>query len=112
MMTDKEKLILDLVQGQMNSLKILGENQSKDLNDIRKNGYGDIHPSNQESVITGLSYTHGYTVGYNVLAEKILELLGMTDGEIVELNEKNERIVEENKNYRKMITDRIINKYK
>lgn len=96
-MTKKEELILEIIKSRMEPLKSLGEEQEDQLKDIRKNGYGDIHPANQESVVTGLSYTHGYTVGHNVLAESIIELLGMTDDEIVQLNLENERIEAENK---------------
>jgi hypothetical protein len=69
------------------------------LKDLRDNGYGNIHPFYRDEMKSGISYTHGYSVGHKCLAEQVIELLKMTEDEITSKIEDDKRIEEENKNY-------------
>jgi len=98
-MTNKEKLILDILTKGLESIIKVGEEQEKMLKDLRDNGYGDIHPFHRDEMKSGISYTHGYSVGHKCLAEQVIELLKMTEDEITSKIEDDKRIEEENKKY-------------
>lgn len=98
-MTNKDKLILDILTKGLKSITKVGEEQEKMLKDLRDNGYGDIHPFHRDEMKSGISYTHGYSVGHKCLAEQVIELLKMTEDEITSKIEDDKRIEEENKKY-------------
>jgi len=98
-MTNKEKLILDILTKGLESIIKVGEEQEEMLKDLRDNGYGDIHPFHRDEMKSGISYTHGYSVGHKNLAEQVIELLKMTEDEITSKIEDDKRIEEENKKY-------------
>jgi len=98
-MTNKEKLILDILTKDLESIIKVGEEQEEMLKDLRDNGYGDIHPFHRDEMKSGISYTHGYSVGHKCLAEQVIELLKMTEDEITSKIEDDKRIEEENKKY-------------
>ena len=95
-MTEKEKLILDLL-GDPTPVEELKQRQLDTLEDFNQNGYGDIHPSNIESIKDGLHYTHGYCVGHIELLKKITELISMGVTELADLKSENDRVVEDNR---------------
>ncbi len=98
-MTNKEKLILDILTKGLESIIKIGEEQEEMLKDLRDNGYGDIHPFHRDEMKSGISYTHGYSVGHKCLAEQVIELLKMTEDEITSKIEDDKRSEEENKRY-------------
>jgi hypothetical protein len=98
-MTNKEKIIIDILKKDLESIVKVGEEQEKLLKDLRDNGYGDIHTLYRDEMKSGVSYTHGYSVGHKVLAEQVIELLNMTEDEINSKIEDDKRIEEENKKY-------------
>jgi len=98
-MKDKEKLIYDIINSGLKSISKLGKQQEKIIKNLRKDGYGDIHPFYKDEMKSGASYTHGYTVGHLSLAKNIIDLLKMSEEEIIELNVENKRIEQQNKDY-------------
>jgi len=106
-MNNKEKLITDIIKRDLEGIVRLGKDQEKMLDDLRKNGYGDIHPFYQDEMKSGISYSYGYTVGHKCLAEIVLEFLEMTEEEIQEHIAESERIAKENKKYAKKLLKEI-----
>ena len=100
-MEGKDKLIYDIIMSSISGLEKVGRNQQKQINNLRENGYGDIHTAFQDEMKSGLSYTHGYTVGHIELAKIIMSLLKMTEEEIKSYIKKNKEIEKENKKYTK-----------
>ena len=106
-MEDKEKLIYDIIKSGLKGISKLGKQQEKMIKDLRKDGYGDIHPFYKDEMKSGISYTHGYTVGHLALANDILDLLKMSEEEIVELNKKNKDIERQNEEYMKNLSEEM-----
>jgi hypothetical protein len=98
-MTNKEKLIIDIITKGLESIIKVGEEQEKMLKNLRDNGYGDIHSFYKDEMKSGISYTHGYSVGHKILAKKVIELINMTESEIESQIEEDKKTEEENKKY-------------
>ena len=113
-MKNKEKLIYDIINSGLKSISKLSKQQEKMIKGLRKDGYGDINPFYKDEMKSGISYTHGYTVGHLLLAKDVLSLLKMSKEEIVELNIKNKDIKRQNEEYMKNLKaemkDRVKNK--
>ncbi len=100
-MNAKEKLIAQLIEKDLKSIKKQLKDQEAQIKDIEKNGMDpQIHPDNVIPIQTGLSYTQGYCTGHIKLAEDILFLLNKKDAKAIkELIKENEAIEKKNKEY-------------
>jgi len=106
-MTYKEQLIIGIIEENLPSIKELGEVQEREIKKIREEGYGDIHPFYQDEIKSGISYTHGYTVGHLSLASNILSLMRMSEEDIVKWIEDKEKIKLENEELRKSFIKKL-----
>ena len=107
-MEDKEKIILDIIKEHLKHIEKFGKEQKDMLDDVRK-GDSDIHPNNIEDIKSGLSYSHGYSVGHSELSKKIIKLLNMSVDEINDMLAEEEEIRKENKRYMDNLLERIKN---
>jgi len=97
-MTTKDELITGILNKELKSIKKLLKEQEAQLNDIRTNGFDkEIHKSNHENILTGLSYTIGYCTCKIEETKKILSLMKLDVGGITKLIEKNKEIEKLNK---------------
>ena len=106
-MNAKEKLIIKIIESGLKPIIKIGKDQEKMIKDLRKNGYGDVHPFHMDEMKSGISYTHGYAIGHKCLAETVLELLKMTESEVQEYIDENLKIEKENRKYMKTIRDEM-----
>jgi len=111
-MNKKEKLISQVLNDGIESLKKTKQNHEEMIKDYQNNGFGDMHKDNIEDYKTGLSYTHGYCIGHLELLKKINSLLDMSVDEINELISDNEKIKLENEKYMSDLLNEIKNKNK
>ena len=98
-MTKKEQTIIGMLEKDIADLKKVLRNQNKQLKDINKNGFKDVHPAFQIDIKSGLSYTQGYCTGAITAIETNTALLSMSLSELNKSIEESKKIVEENKKY-------------
>ena len=98
-MTKKEELLLELMMNGKESLEGTKDSHQDMIDDYRKNGFGDTHPSNIEGIKTGLHYTHGYTIGHLELLKHFTSLIGKSEEELIDIISENEKISAENEKY-------------
>lgn len=98
-MTKKEQIIVGMLKSDCLELNKVLRAQNKQIKDISKNGFKDIHPAYHIDIRTGLSYTQGYCTGAISVAESTMSLLSMSLPEINKLIKENKRISAENKKY-------------
>jgi len=98
-MSKKDELIIGILNKELKSIKKLLKEQEATLEDIRINGFDkEIHKSNHESILTGLSYTIGYCTCKIEETKKIIYLLKQVDAKAIEtIIEKNREIEKLNK---------------
>ncbi len=111
-MNKKEKLIAQIIEEDLKSIKKQLKDQEAQIKDIEKNGMDpEIHPDNIIPIQTGLSYTQGYCTGHIKLAEDVLFLLNKKDAkDIKELIKENKAIEKKNKKYMDKLSKSLLEK--
>lgn len=98
-MTKKEQIIIGMLEKDISELKKVLRKQNKQLKDINKNGFEDVHPAFQIDIKSGLSYTQGYCTGAIAAAESNAALLNMSLSDLNKSIEESKKVAEENKKY-------------